>query len=222
MQSLIQFSMADIREVAETVEDEILTPLLADLARITITSVPPQQLARMPGAERLGDPQFRQLYLQAGEQAFRWVGTLQAQDAQVRAQRLLGFLGQFGRLYPLLVQQGWDVDMAHLLKYIWREGIGERGAETLIIQRPPAPPPMPGAPGPPGAPGQPPPPGGPPPGGGQPGASAPRPPARAPVGGNPPGPPNAPPGTDEQVQRQMARRESESQLGQTMAGTGMG
>ena len=38
VQSLIQLSMADIREVAETVEDEILTPILQDLARITVTS----------------------------------------------------------------------------------------------------------------------------------------------------------------------------------------
>lgn len=190
---LINLSMADIRDYAETIEDEILTPVLADFARLTMLAVPPQQMLRIPGAEALGLPQFRAAYLQAGDAAFRWVGTLQAQDLQVRAQRLLSFLGQFGRLYPVMQQQGWDVDMAGLMKYIWREGIGERGAETLIVRRA-QPPVMPGPPGPPGAPAAP----------GQPGV---------PVGAQAPAP-----GSQEAADRQIGRQQQET-VGMTGGGT---
>jgi len=173
--SLINLSMSDIRDVAETFEDALLTPILADMARLTM-KLPPEQIMRIPGAQNIVQGPFRALNLQAGEYAFKWVGSLQKQDAQMRGQAFLSYMGLLAKLAPMMAQQGWAIDFGTLNKRGWREIIGERGADSLFVQQAPpqpiganAPQPMPA-----GAPGQ---------GGGSP----------------------APVGTPEESQRQMSR-----------------
>jgi len=65
-----------------------------------------------------------------------WVGTLQAQDFQVRSQRLVELAQLIGQFFePLqasLERQGKRINIAGLFQRIWREGMGERGADTLI------------------------------------------------------------------------------------------
>lgn len=145
--SLIGLSMSDIREVAETMEDEILTPMLSDFARLTRERIPPQQIARVPGSEALAGIGGQIQVGQLDDASFRWVGTLQAQDQQVRAQRMLAALGQFAKLFPAMNEQGWTFDFGTLGKRVWRDGLGERGADTIIIRNPNWTPPVPGQPG---------------------------------------------------------------------------
>lgn len=140
--SLIGLSMSDIRDTAEVIEDSILTPVLADVARFT-RLLPPQQIIKIPGTEAMAQGILRVQDLNAGDYMFRWVGTLQAQDMQVRAQRMLSLLGTLAKVYPSMIQQGWDIDFGVLGKKLWRDGMGERGADSIIIPRTPPPPPPP-------------------------------------------------------------------------------
>jgi hypothetical protein len=134
--SLIQLAMSDVRQIAELFEDALLTPLLRDMARLTLVGVPPQQIAQIPGAEALAGMRLPMAALLGGY-SFRWVGSLQSQDQQVRAQRMLTLLGQFAKIYPSMRQNGWDIDFATLGKRLWRDGLGERGADTIILRSPP-------------------------------------------------------------------------------------
>jgi hypothetical protein len=169
--SLVQLSMADIRDIGESFEDDILTPLLRDLMKLTVDAVPKDQLARIPGCEPLVQVtgEFPGL--------LRWVGTLQAQDRQMRAQQMLGLLGQLSKMFPQLQQQGWTLDFGSLGKRVWRDALGERGADTLFVKMPPPPPGMP-------------------PGPGQP----------APPGAQPPGPPPQTPANHDQMMQQMGEQ----------------
>lgn len=192
--SLISLAMTDVTDMAELIEDEILTPALSDLYRLTvgvpgIPGVPYWQMVSLPGSE--GVTAWRgsvgQLLAAA---SFRWVGTLQAQDMQVRAQRMLTFGNILPKIGPLMQQQGVGINWPLFGRRLWRDSMGERGADSIFIQLPP---PMPGTV----------PPGGPP----------------SPGTGGAPAPA---PASNEQAQAQMSRGMAESQNGQMMAGTGMG
>ena len=68
-------------------------------------------------------------------------GSLQAQDSQVRAQRLIQTLGIIAKLAPVvqgdLLTQGKKIDWEYMFRRVWREGLGERGAGTFIRQMTP-------------------------------------------------------------------------------------
>lgn len=133
--SLLQASMADITDAARMIEDMILTPAMGDLHRLTMEFVPPTQVLRIPGAK---DFPARSMGIQdmAGEWDFKWVGSLQSQEYQVRAQRLVAVLGQIGKMYPViqedLIRRGKRINFELLLKRAWRDGLGERGADSII------------------------------------------------------------------------------------------
>lgn len=129
--SLIQLSMSDIKGAAELLEDEILSPMLAAMYRIAVMFTPQQQRLLLPPS--MGMPgreiTIKELY---GDHTFKWVGSLQAQDFQVRAQRLVTFMGILTKAAPMIQQSGLQIDWKTLTKRIWREGLGERGAETIL------------------------------------------------------------------------------------------
>lgn len=231
--SLIGLATSDIRNVAELIEDKILTPMLQAFYKLTCQSqIILSQAAQIPGAEALKATQINPGAL-AGAYSFKWIGTLQANDQQVRGQRLLTLLNIAGKLYPAMSQQGWELDFGTLFKRIWRDGIGERGADTIVYKKAPQPPPPPPPPPPPkvsvslsgdvdpmtahvlAIQGQQPqrPPATQLQGQAQ-GAAAPR-----PGGGGAVAPA---PATPEQSERQMSRGMAESNVGQMMAGTGVG
>jgi hypothetical protein len=129
--NLIALSMSDVRNAAELIEDEILTPLLGDLYRMTV-GLPAQQLVAIPGAEAISA--WRGTVQQLiGAVSFRWVGSLQAQDMQVRAQRMLTLIGQLPKLFDVMTAQGFTINFPLLSKRLWRDALGERGADTIII-----------------------------------------------------------------------------------------
>ena len=140
--SLMNLAMADIKEIADILEDEILTPALQDLYGLTIMYIPSEQVLRVPGTinYRPATMTTQDLY---GGWTFKWVGQLQAQDLQVRAQRVLQFMGPMQQMMPIAQQQGYTFDMGQFLKMVWRDMFGERGIERLLVKIPPQPPPPP-------------------------------------------------------------------------------
>lgn len=140
--SLINLGMADIKDIAEIIEQEVLTPMLADLYRLTLMFVPKKQLISIP---QMGDFAAMRLSVNElyGNWTFKWIGSQQAQDQQVRAQRLVLAAQMLAKVEPNLQQQGWQINWVDLLKIIWRDGLGERGLNQIIT--PLAPGTLPGA-----------------------------------------------------------------------------
>lgn len=148
--SMVNLSMADIKEPADILEEQLLTPSLKDLYNLTVLFVPSEQVIRIPGAAAYR-PQNLTTYDLYGGWSFKWVGQLQAQDMQVRGQRMQQFMEGVAPLLEPLMMQGWNMDLGQLLKMIWRDVLGERGFDRILVRMPP---PMPlGVP--PGAPGGP-------------------------------------------------------------------
>lgn len=133
--SLLSMSLSDIRDVCRTVEDEILTPGLHDLYALTVEYVPAGQLFKIPGTK---DFPGRVVVLRdmEGDYDFNWTGSMQSQDNQQKAQKFISFIGELSKLLPImapdLATRGMRLNWAGILKRLWRDGLGERGADTLI------------------------------------------------------------------------------------------
>jgi hypothetical protein len=129
--SLIALGMADIVDVAEILEEEILTPTLRDLHRLTLAFVPREQILQIPGTADFPPRAMRVQDLE-GSWNLVWMGSQQNQDQQMRAQRLITFWDGLLKALPVLAQMGYTVDVPQLAKRIFRDGMGERGVEQFI------------------------------------------------------------------------------------------
>lgn len=133
--SLLNLSLADIRDAARLIEDEVLTPSLGDLYRLAAAFLPTDQLMSIPGTQGFALTKVRKQDI-VGDWEFAWVGSQQAQDYQVRSQRLMAAVAMLIKglpvLQPALDRSGMTVDWPNILKRVWRDGLGERGADSLI------------------------------------------------------------------------------------------
>jgi len=138
--SMMNLAMADVKDAAQSIEDEILTPLMGDLHAMTVLFVPPAQVFRIPGTKDYPGRSVNAGQL-SGDYDFRWVGSLQSQDMQVRSQRLVTTLQVLGKMAPTvsadLAAKGKKVHWEALYKRVWRDGLGERGADNIIIDMTP-------------------------------------------------------------------------------------
>ena len=137
--SLLQMSLSDISDGARMIEDLILTPLMGDLHKLTLEFVPKTQLIKIPGTKDF--PARKMTVSQMdGEWDFKWVGSIQAQDYQIRAQRLVATMGMVAKMYPIvaedLMRRGKRINVEAILKRVWRDGLGERGADNIIEEIP--------------------------------------------------------------------------------------
>lgn len=130
--NLISLSMADIEDIAKVCEQEILTPSLYDWFRLTLAFVPPAQVMAIPGARDFG-PRTMTVNDLYGNWAFRWVGSLQAQNLQTKTQQHLVMGQLLAKAQMNLQAQGWAINWGVWAKRLWREGLGERGAESIIV-----------------------------------------------------------------------------------------
>jgi len=138
--SLLQMSLSDISDGARMIEDMVLTPMMGDLHKLTLEFVPPSQIVKVPGTKDF-PPRKISVTEMDGEWDFKWVGSLQSQDYQVRAQRLVATMGMVSKMYPVVVEdlmrRGKRINIEAILKRVWRDGLGERGADTIIEEIPP-------------------------------------------------------------------------------------
>ena len=131
--NLVNLSMADIRDMAELIEQEVLTPGLGDIYKVSSSFIPDSQLMRIPGGKGLYDNILKGSDI-SGDYEFEWVGSLQFQDDAARAQRLMIFLNLMPQLSPMLQQQGYAFDTVELIQMIWRYGLGERGLRKVVVK----------------------------------------------------------------------------------------
>jgi hypothetical protein len=157
MQGLVNLGMSDIADVAEVLEQEILTQALSDVYKVS-NFIPDDQLMRIPGGAAFYGSGVKSNILRRqdilGDYEFEWVGAQQFQDDSQRAQRSLIMLNMLAnpQVQQQLAQQGYAVNLAEMIQYIWRHTLGERGLSNILVQMPPMQPgvpggqPMPGAP----------------------------------------------------------------------------
>jgi len=139
--SLINLALSDIQDLADTVEQCLLSPGLSDIWHTLVEYTPKSQLFNIPGIAKQAGKYFTTSDLY-GDYQFSWMGTLQFQDANTRADRLMKFLEILGnpQIAQILQSQGKQVDLGSLLEMIWMEGLGERGLRNVIIPAQQAPP----------------------------------------------------------------------------------
>src|SRR5262249_37933257 len=106
--------------------------MLMQLFRLTLLFVPRAQVLQVPGTINAAPITMTvdQLF---GNWTFRWVGAIQAQANQVKAQQMLVFMQSAAKILPLLAQQGWAFNWGVIVKRLWRDNLGERGVEDIIV-----------------------------------------------------------------------------------------
>ena len=134
--SLINLSLADIQDIAESIEQEILTPGLSDIYKVA-NLIPDDQLMRIPGGSAVyGSGANSDIIRKSdviGDYEFEWVGSLQFQDEAQRAQRMMIFLNMVPTLGPALEAQGYTFNLPELIQAVWRSGMGERGLNKVVV-----------------------------------------------------------------------------------------
>lgn len=135
--SLISLGMADTQDISELIEQEVLTPSLGDIYKVAALFIPDDQLMRIPGGQGLFGAVLKKADILA-DYEFEWVGSLQFQDEQLRAQRMMIFLNLAiqPQAIQMLAQQGYAFNFPELIKTVWRYGLGERGLQNIIVPLP--------------------------------------------------------------------------------------
>lgn len=138
MNALLEMGLADIQDIAEMIEQEVLTPSLGDIYKVSSRFIPDSQLMRIPGGMALYNGQQSTILKRQdilGDYEFEWVGSLQSQDNAMRAQRSLIFFNLLAQ--PMIIQlmqsQGYAPNIVELVKFIWRDSLGERGLNEIVV-----------------------------------------------------------------------------------------
>ena len=142
MNNLLNLSLADIEDIANSIEQELLTPGLSDIFNIFQKYVPKSQLLKIPGKGKQL-PRIISSSQLNGNYTFIWEGSLGFQDANQRADKLMQFMSILMQpqvlqvLMAQLQQQGNTLDFVSLFRNIYTHGLGERGLGELIVPIPP-------------------------------------------------------------------------------------
>jgi hypothetical protein len=136
MNTLVELGMADIQDIAKLIEEEILTRALGDIFYVA-RFIPDDQLMVIPGAEVAYNNQPSAIMKKEhliGDYEFTWIGSIQYQDENLRAQRVMIFLNMLSnpQMMQLLAQQGYQVNMAEMVQMTWRYILGERGLRKIL------------------------------------------------------------------------------------------
>lgn len=134
--NLINLSMSGIQNLVECLEDDIATPSLSDIHSVSLEYIPEMQLLRIPGTQGMQPAQMRVNDL-SGDFTYEWIASLEFQDNEVRAERLMAFLKLVIDAIPLLSQEGYKINLPALIETIWSDGLGERQITQIIQQMSP-------------------------------------------------------------------------------------
>lgn len=134
MNNLLDLSLAEPQDIAQAVEDDVLTPSLSDIHYVSNKFMPEWQLIRIPGAKgiRHGTDILSREDIR-GDYLFEWVGSQQFQDNNIRAQRIMIFLDMLQVIEPMLQRQGYTFNVVELTQTFWRSVLGERSLSNIVV-----------------------------------------------------------------------------------------
>lgn len=136
--TLLNVALIDVEDLADTYEQDVLTPGLADTYHIILEYIPDSQLIKIPNK----NPNLIKAYAKndiTGDYSFTWLGSLGFQDTQVRADKFMQFLqtllnpAALQLVLQQLSQQKQTIDFVNLIKTVYSFGLGERGLGDIII-----------------------------------------------------------------------------------------
>lgn len=134
--NLINLSMSGIQNLVECLEDDIATPSLSDIHAVSCEYIPDTQILKIPGTQGAA---FKQVLVNdiTGDFTYEWIASLEFQDNEVRAERLMAFLKLIIDAIPLLSNEGFKINLPALIQTIWSDGLGERQINQIIQQMSP-------------------------------------------------------------------------------------
>ncbi len=136
--TMLNMALVDIEDDADTYEQEILTPGLADIYHVILEYVPDSQLLKIPNKNPQLIKQYRKVDL-TGDYSFTWSGALNFESIEEKAGKffkLLEILANPQTLPLLLAQlaeQKQTIDFVSLLKTGYSYFLGEKGLGDLLI-----------------------------------------------------------------------------------------
>lgn len=140
MNNLIELGMADIRDIAEMIEQEVLTPGLGDIYKLSMQFIPNSQLIRVPGGVGLASSgmQTKGVLRKGdleGDYEFTWTGSIQSAENEAKAQQEMILLNLVSSpaISQQLAQQGYAVNLPEFIKMLWRDTLGVRGLADIIL-----------------------------------------------------------------------------------------
>ena len=126
--------MTPIRDVVETLEDQVYKPFLYKTHVLAWQCLDRDLVLQIASTE--GAPMAeRKITVQdiVGDFEFTWQGATSAMNSQVRANQMITYLGMVSRIPPeQLAQEGIRIRIGHLLKTIWTEGFQLPQADRVI------------------------------------------------------------------------------------------
>jgi hypothetical protein len=131
---MVNLGMSDVQDIAEVIEQEVLTYGLGDLYKVC-SFIPNDQLIQIPGGmATYGNKQSYTMYKDQiiGDFNLEWIGSLQFQDEARNAQQMMIFLNMLPQLAPMLEAQGFKFNLVDLIQRIWRYALGQRGLNKVI------------------------------------------------------------------------------------------
>lgn len=139
--NLISLAMIEIEDIADTIEQDILSPSLGDIYHTILEYVPNKQVFKIPNKRPELVKAFikRDLY---GDFSFTWLGSLGVQDSEANAEKALQFLGLLLNpqvlqlLMQQLEQQGKMLDIASIIEKVYSYTLAEKGLGNIIIPIP--------------------------------------------------------------------------------------
>lgn len=138
MNALLEMGLADVKDLAELIEQEVLTPGLSDIYKVASFFIPEDQMMLVPGGQALYNTTQSSILKKEnilGDYEFEWIGSLQSQDESMRAQRSMIFLNLLSnpQVIQTLQSQGYMPNLSALIQMIWRDSLGERGLKDVIV-----------------------------------------------------------------------------------------
>jgi len=127
-------SAVDIRAVIESLEDEVMVPLLERSDILTQQCLDRDIILKVAGKDgmELVEHPITVADL-VGEYEWEWLGTTTAQNQQVRAQQMIQGVALMSQIPPdQLAAQGVTIDWPYILRTFWSIGLGLPDADRVV------------------------------------------------------------------------------------------
>ncbi len=137
-QNIMNMALVDVEDDADTFEQAVLTPGLADVYHVILEYIPDSQLIKIPNK----NPRLIKAYKKkdiTGDYSFTWLGSLGFQSSQERADKFNQFMTTLfnPQILQLILEQlkpqKMTIDFVNILKTWYSFGLGERNLGDIII-----------------------------------------------------------------------------------------
>lgn len=127
-------NLVQIRDTIENIEDQLFVPMLRKMQSLTMQCLTRPLVLRIAGAAGAALVEHKLTAADVvGDYDFDWLGSTHTMNQQVRGQQMVNYLQIVSRIPPqMLEMQNAELNLPYLLRTIWGDGFGLRGADNII------------------------------------------------------------------------------------------